>query len=215
MFVNRERELEALESRYTSGRAELVVVTGRRRVGKTALLSAFAGSKRALRFTAYLDSEENQLRRLSALLRELEQPGSAPADDFTYGSWEFLFQVMGSLAAKERLLVVLDEWPYLAGSGIKLASVLQHIWDETLQHSQLMLVLSGSYISIMDRDFLGQRAPLYGRRTSQLLLSPLRLRDATAFLPKILRRADGRGLRRRWGYAGLLASAVGSHRPAH
>ena len=73
MFVNRERELEALESRYTSGRAELVVVTGRRRVGKTALLSAFAGSKQALRFTAYLDSEESQLRRLSALLRDANE----------------------------------------------------------------------------------------------------------------------------------------------
>ncbi|MFQ6102177.1 MAG: ATP-binding protein [Anaerolineae bacterium] len=183
MFVNRERELEALEARYNSNRAEFVIVTGRRRVGKTALLATFAAAKRALRFTAYLDSEDSQLRRLSSLLRQLERPELAPSPDFTYGTWEALFQTMGTLAAEERLLVILDEWPYLAGSSRRLASVLQHVWDETLQHTRLMLVLSGSYLSIMERDILGQRAPLYGRRTSQLLLRPLGVRDAAAFLP--------------------------------
>ncbi|MCP4656711.1 MAG: ATP-binding protein [bacterium] len=183
MFVNRERELEALEARYRSSQAEFVIVTGRRRIGKTALLAAFAAGKRVLRFTAYLDSEESQLRRLSSLLRQLEQPELAPSTDFTYGTWEALFQTMGVMAAEERLLVILDEWPYLAGSGPRLASVLQHVWDEKLQHTHLMLVLSGSYLSIMERDILGQRAPLYGRRTGQLLLRPLGMRDATAFLP--------------------------------
>ncbi len=90
---------------------------------------------------------------------------------------------MGALAANERLLVIIDEWPYLAGSSRRLASVLQHIWDESLQHTRLMLVLSGSYLSIMERDILGQRAPLYERRTGQLLLHPLGVRDAAAFLP--------------------------------
>jgi hypothetical protein len=183
LFVNRERELRALEARYRSERAELVILTGRRRVGKTALLAAFAKGKRALRFTAYLDSEESQLRRLSGLLRRFEQPEIEPPPDFTYGTWEVLFQTMGALAATERLLVILDEWPYLSGSSPRLASVLQHIWDERLQHTRLMLVLSGSYISIMERDILGQRAPLYGRRTAQLLLRPLEVWDAAAFFP--------------------------------
>ena len=184
MFVDRERELEALETRYRSEQAELALVTGRRRVGKTKLLAAFAtGKPRGLRFTAYLDSETSQLRRLSAELRQLERPDLAPSPDFSYGSWEALFQTMGAMAADERLLVILDEWPYLAGSSSRLASVLQHVWDESLQHTRLMLVLSGSYLSIMERDILGKRAPLYGRRTSQLWLQPLSLREAAAFLP--------------------------------
>lgn len=186
MFVDRQPELEALEARYASERAEFVIVTGRRRVGKTALLTTFAIGKRALRFTAYLDSEESHLRRLSSLLRQLEQPELTPPSDFTYGTWEALFQTMGALAAEERLLVILDEWPYLAGSSRRLASVLQHVWDETLQHTRLMLALSGSYLSIMERDILGQRAPLYGRRTGQLLLHPLKVGDAAAFLPGYL-----------------------------
>jgi len=183
MFVNRERELEALEARYKSDRAEFVVLTGRRRVGKTALLTAFARGKRALCFTAYLDSEASQLRRLSRLVRKLEQPHFEPPPDFTYGTWEALFQTIGALAAEERLLVIFDEWPYLSGSSPRLASVLQHVWDTTLQHTRLMLVLSGSYISIMERDILGHRAPLYGRRTAQLVLRPLEVWDAAAFFP--------------------------------
>lgn len=183
MFINRQAELKALTTRYQSGHAEFVVVTGRRRVGKTALLSELATDKRALRFTAYLDSEESQLRRLSGLLRQIEQPSLPLSDEFSYGSWEMLFRTMGALATHERLLVVLDEWPYLAGSSRRLASILQHVWDEALQQSQLMLTLSGSYMSVMDRDILDQRAPLYGRRTGQLVVQPLELPAAAQFLP--------------------------------
>jgi len=183
MFVNRQRELNALSARYHSQNAEFVVVTGRRRVGKTALLSEFATGKRALRFTAYLDSEESQLQRLSGLLRQLERPEVPPTPEFSYGSWETLFQTMGAIAAQERLLVILDEWPYLAGSSRRLASILQHVWDETLQQTHLMLALSGSYVSVMERDILDQRAPLYGRRTGQLVIHPLDAPDAALFLP--------------------------------
>ena len=183
MFVNRQNELEALTTRFASGRAEFVVVTGRRRVGKTALLAAFANGKRALRFTAFLDSEEGQLRRLSALLRQLERPEAPAPPDFSYGSWEALFQTIGALARHERLLVILDEWPYLAGASPRLASVLQVVWDESLQHTGLMLALSGSYLSVMERDILGQQAPLYGRRTGQLVIHPLEIGDAAQFLP--------------------------------
>lgn len=185
MFINRDRELDALETRYNSNQAEFVVITGRRRVGKTALLTIFAKDKRAIRFTAYLDSEESQLHRLSAYLFQFEHPTQPSNPDFTYGSWESLFQAMGRLATEERLLVILDEWPYMAGSSNRLASVLQHVWDEVLQQTKLMLVLNGSYFSVMERDILGQRAPLYGRRTSQLFLKPLDIENAARFLPEL------------------------------
>jgi AAA+ ATPase superfamily predicted ATPase len=90
MFVDRQQELAALESRYHSHQAEFIVLTGRRRVGKTELLAAFANGKPGLRFTAYLDSEDAQLRRLSGLLRRLELATVPVPADFTYGAWETL-----------------------------------------------------------------------------------------------------------------------------
>ena len=181
MFVNREQELQWLAERYGSAKAEFIVLTGRRRVGKTALLTEFAAGKPGVYFLAYLDSAEALLRNLSAALWQAEHgPEAAPG---SYGSWLGLFQAVGRLAAGQRFVLILDEYPYLAGASEHLASVLQKVWDEHLQHSQLFLVLCGSYMSVMERDVLNRDAPLYGRRTAQLTLRPLTARQMTAFLP--------------------------------
>lgn len=181
MFVNRDQELTWLADRYQSDKAEFIVLTGRRRVGKTALLTEFAGDKPGVNFLAYLDSEEALLRNLSAALWEAEHgTDSTPG---SYGSWLGLFQAVGRLASERRFVLILDEYPYLAGASSHLASVLQKAWDERLQHTRLFLVLCGSYMSVMERDVLNRDAPLYGRRTAQLTLHPLTVSQARAFLP--------------------------------
>ena len=101
----------------------------------------------------------------------------------SYGSWLGLFQAVGRLAAGRRFVLILDEYPYLAGASTHLASVIQKVWDEQLQHSQLFLVLCSSYRSVMERDVLNRDAPLYGRRTAQLTLRPLTVGQTRAFLP--------------------------------
>ncbi len=182
MFINREQELTWFNERYQSGKAEFIVLTGRRRVGKTALLAEFAADKPGVYFLAYLDSAETLLRNLSAALWEAEHgPNAAPG---SYGSWLGLFQAVGRLAADRRFVFILDEYPYLADAGERLASVLQKLWDETLQHSQVFLVLCGSYMSVMERDVLNRDAPLYGRRTAQLTLRPLTPGQMRGFLPE-------------------------------
>jgi len=181
MFVNREQELQWLAARYSSGQAEFVVLTGRRRVGKTALLTEFVADKPGVYFLAYLDSTEMLLRNLSAALWEAEHgPEASPG---SYGSWLGLFQATGRLAAEQRFVLILDEYPYLAGTDRRLASVIQKVWDERLQHSQIFLVLCSSYTSVMERDVLNRDAPLYGRRTAQLTLRPLTVGQTKAFLP--------------------------------
>jgi len=181
VFVNREQELQWLAERYASGRAEFIIVTGRRRVGKTALLTEFAADKPGVYFLAYLDSAEALLRRLSAAVWAAEHgPDAVPG---SYGSWLGLFQAVGRLAAGRRFVLILDEYPYLAGASTHLASVIQKAWDERLQHSQLFLVLCSSYRSVMERDVLNRDAPLYGRRTAQLTLRPLTVGQTGAFLP--------------------------------
>jgi len=121
------------------------------------------------------------LRNLSAALWEAEfGPDASPG---SYGSWLGLLQAVGRLAAERRFVLIVDEYPYLAGASEHLASVIQKAWDERLQHSQLLLVLCSSYMSVMERDVLNRDAPLYGRRTAQLTLRPLTVGQTTAFLP--------------------------------
>lgn len=189
MFVNRERELALLEERYASGRAELFVLYGRRRVGKTELLTQFcrAGQhasgqpKRYIFFVADLDVEPVLRAALSAAVNtELLGPETAGA---VYSSWDDIFALLAGHARQERLVVVLDEFTYLVDAHPPLASTLQRLWDRELANTQLMLILCGSYVGMMEEAVLGYQAPLYGRRTGQYLLEPLGFHDARWFFP--------------------------------
>ena len=179
MFVNRTTELKLLEKRYASGKAEFFVLYGRRRVGKTELLAHFCEGKRAIFFVSDLGSEVSLRTALSrAVNAVLFGPGQLEA---VYSSWEALFQAVGQAAKNERLVLVLDEFPYIVSAYPPVASILQRVWDQTLKGSQLMLILCGSYIGMMEETVLGYQAPLYGRRTAQYLLEPLLFRDARLF----------------------------------
>lgn len=180
MFLNRVQELAWLRQRYESENAEFIILTGRRRVGKTALLNEFATAKEGVYFLAYIDSADALLRNLSAAVWGAEHglqstPGS-------YGSWLGLFQAIQRLSQTKRFVFILDEYPYLAGSTSHLASVIQKMWDEHLQYSKLFFVLCSSYMSVMERDVLNRDAPLYGRRTAQLMVRPLTVQQSAAFL---------------------------------
>jgi len=189
MFVNRQRELDLLEERYASGQAELFVLYGRRRVGKTELLAQFcqAGQhasghpKRHIFFVADLDVEPVLRAALSAVVNtELLGPETAGA---VYSSWDDIFLLLAQHARQERLIVVLDEFTYLVDAHPPLASTLQRLWDRELVKTQLMVILCGSYVGMMEEAVLGYQAPLYGRRTGQYLLEPLGFHDARRFFP--------------------------------
>lgn len=181
MFLNRHTELELLEERYESGRAELFVLYGRRRVGKTELLAQFCRDKRHIFFVADLDVELTQRAALSSVVNQaLFGDGAARA---VYSSWEDIFRLLAQHARQERLVVVLDEFTYLVDAHPPLASTLQRLWDHELAGTKLMLVLCGSYVGMMEEAVLGYRAPLYGRRTGQYLLEPLGFHDARLFFP--------------------------------
>lgn len=181
MFVNRHTELQLMQQRYDSGQAELFVLYGRRRVGKTELLAEFCRDKRHIFFVADLDVEPRLRAGLSAAVNtELIGPEAAGA---VYSSWEDIFMLLARHAQNERLVVVLDEFTYLIMAHPPLASVLQRLWDSHLRHSKLMLILCGSYIGMMEEEVLGYNAPLYGRRTGQYLLEPLEFSAARLFFP--------------------------------
>lgn len=181
MFVNRVSELELLEKRYASGKAEFFVLYGRRRVGKTELLARFCEGKRSIFFVSDLGSEISLRTALSAAVNStLFGPNQMNA---VYSTWEDLLHALAQAAQSERLVVVLDEFPYLVTAHPPMATILQRVWDQTLKNSQIMLILCGSYIGMMEETVLGYQAPLYGRRTAQYLLEPLQFKDARLFYP--------------------------------
>ncbi len=182
-FIGRQKELRDLENRWRSGSPELIVVYGRRRVGKTELLLQFAqrGRKKTLYFLATQVTRQEHLRQFTQVMRSVFQ--DPLLDVTTFPTWEAVFTYLGERARRERLLVILDEFPYLCESAPELPSVIQKFWDLQGQNSRMYLVLCGSHMGFMEREILGEKSPLYGRRTGQIRLQPFDFREASLFFP--------------------------------
>jgi hypothetical protein len=180
-FLDRRAELDALRAHLDTGRAELVVVYGRRRVGKSALLRAAFGPADHLYFVADLGADVDQRRRLAALIHQ-RFPSRALAEP-SPPSWELILEHLFA-ATRRRLVVVLDEFPHLCLGHKPLPSILQRLWDEHGRRSGVCLVLCGSYVSFMEREILAHKSPLFGRRTGQLLLEPLAFSALREFFPR-------------------------------
>lgn len=181
-FVNRKRELALLADAWESEKSELVVVYGRRRVGKTELLRHFARDLDCLFFSADLSTESDQLRQFSE--RIYRHTGDPALAGEKFSRWDNLLEYLVARAREQRLLVILDEFPYLCASNKALPSILQRIWDDGFEGCQLKLVLCGSTLSFMEKEVLGHKSPLYGRRTAQIHVDPLGFADQRHFFPE-------------------------------
>ena len=162
----------------------MAVLWGRRRVGKTYLLSHFARTRRAVFFGATQQAENVELARLAdAVRRDL---GNQTADlvGGGFSSWETALRFFVALSAEEPLMLVLDEVPYLSRSTPGLASVIQVVWDHVPAGSRLMLVLTGSAVAMIEA-MVGAGGALRGRPTVTLRLEPLDPVDARPFLPRL------------------------------
>lgn len=178
-------ELTAAWTRATGGTPELAVVWGRRRVGKTYLLTHFARDKRAVYFTATRqDSDDRQLRRFAAALRE--QLGDEIVDLVPAGfpDWEAALRFVARLARTEPLLVVLDEAPRLTGGHADFADTVSAVWENHVRDQRLMLVLSGSAVAVMEQ-MLGPQGGLHRRAGVERRMDPFPLIDARAFQPDL------------------------------
>lgn len=180
-FIGRDRELGVLEELWGSGKAELYVLYGRRRVGKTELLQRFCQGRRAVYFQAAQVREKDNLRAFrDALAASLDDPLAASVE---FPDWGAALDFAAERAGSERLGLVLDEFPYLCEGSRGLPSIVQRFWDSRGKRSPLLLVLCGSQVSFMEREVLAERSPLFGRRTAQRRLEPLRPHDALRFFP--------------------------------
>lgn len=186
-LVDRVAERERLERAWTAatrGQPQLVVVWGRRRVGKTFLLAHVVQKKRAVFFGATQQAEAVELGRLAeAVRRDLgDRVADLAGGGFT--SWEAALRFFAALAADEPLAVVLDEVPYLARSTRGFPSVVQAVWDHLPRGTKLLLVLTGSAVGTIEA-MLGASGALRGRPTETLRLDPLDPWNARLFLPRL------------------------------
>jgi AAA+ ATPase superfamily predicted ATPase len=162
-----------------NSKAELFVLYGRRRVGKTELLREFCREKAHIFFVATLSSDSDQLAAFSQQIWLYDH--EEVSDSFTFPSWEAAFKALADLQG--RPIVVIDEITYLITGNKAIPSILQKVWDAQLSRSKVMLVLCGSYIGLIERELLEYRAALYGRRSGGELLLPLELPAISAFSP--------------------------------
>lgn len=169
MFIGRERELNALERLYQSNKFEFAVIYGRRRVGKTALINKFIDDKNAIYF---MGVESNAKQNLENLSKSIMEYVSGTEIDSIFSSFQSALEYVFKLSEKERIILAIDEYPYVARSSKSLASTLQLLIDKYKDKSKLMLILCGSSMSYMEDHVLAYKAPLYGRRTAQMKLVP-------------------------------------------
>jgi len=181
MFVNRVEELSYLEKLNQEKGARLQIVYGRRRIGKTELLKQFAKHKKHLFFSSDLSAENEQLRQFSEKIYQLTKEPFLEAQSFN--SWEALLRYVFDSLAKKIPVIIIDEFPYLCMSSNALPSILQKVWDEKFKQANILLVLCGSYVSFMEKEILGSKSPLFGRRTGQLVLQPMHFEHLEEFFP--------------------------------
>lgn len=179
MFFGRKKELAELESIYNSGSFEFVAVYGRRRIGKSALLERFTKNKRTVFFRAIEADGKRNLMLFSQAVFECAKISA----EASFESWEAGFEYVKKMA-NERLVLVIDEYPYLAQAEKSISSILQKYCDTVFKKSKLMLILCGSSMSFMENQILGYKSPLYGRRTAQMKIEPMGYLDSAKFVPK-------------------------------
>lgn len=182
MFIGRERELEALNKLYNSNKFEFVVIYGRRRVGKTALINQFMGNKKAIYF---MGVESNAKQNLENFSKSIMEYANGIETESSFLSFQAALEYVFKIAEKERVILAIDEYPYVARSSKSLASILQLLIDKYKDRSKLMLILCGSSMSYMEDNVLAYKAPLYGRRTAQMRLLPFEFEETCRYFKNL------------------------------
>ena len=182
MFIGRQQELRFVENKYKNAEGQLLVVYGRRRVGKTEILRRFCDNKEGIFFTCTEIPYEQLLRSFSQML--LEKNPEAAKYITSFGTWEQALQSLGDIKTTTKLVIVIDEFPYMARGNSAIPSILQKVWDETLKFKNIMLILCGSAMSFMEKEVLSEKNPLYGRATGILKIQAMYFFDAAKFFPR-------------------------------
>ncbi|MEN8906125.1 MAG: ATP-binding protein [Clostridiales bacterium] len=179
MFYGREKELEFLNKKYKSKKSELIIMYGRRRIGKTELLRFFSEDiKNHIFYVARECTDKEQLESFSKIL--LSNKKLSYINSFS--EWENVFKYIAAESKNEtKNLIIMDEFPYIVYSNKTVLSILQNFWDLIHKNSNLMIILCGSAMSFIEKEILSEKAPLYGRATGIYRLNQMDFLTASLF----------------------------------
>lgn len=182
MFIGRETELKFLQDKYEEKKGQLIVLYGRRRVGKTETLREFCKGKPHIFYSCTQSTDQVQLARFSRLLLKENIPAKQYVSAFA--DWEGAFRSVLELPyGDQKKLIVIDEFPYMCKYNKSIPSILQNLWDAEFKDENVMIVLCGSAMSFIEKELLAEKNPLYGRATGIYKMTAMSFYDAVKFFP--------------------------------
>lgn len=182
MFVGREAELKFLHDKYNEDKGQLIVLYGRRRVGKTETLREFGKDKPHIFYSCTQSTDRVQLARFSEQILKEDIPAKQYISEFA--DWESAFRSVLELPyGNNKKLLIIDEFPYMCKNNKSIPSILQNLWDSELKEKNVMIVLCGSAMSFVEKELLAEKNPLYGRATGIYKMTEMGFYDAIKFFP--------------------------------
>lgn len=179
MFIGRDKELDLLQSIYASPKFSFLVLYGRRRVGKTSLLKEFAKNHQVIFYSAQAKNDSLNLSDFSKTL-QTHFTGSSFG---SFADWDAAFRYLSSQISDKKVVLIIDEFPFIAEENPTITSILQHAIDHDFKDKNLFLILCGSSVSFMESEVMGAKSPLYGRSTNTLELLGFDYLQSAAFFP--------------------------------
>lgn len=182
MFIGRETELNFLQNKYEEKKGQLIVLYGRRRIGKTETLREFCKNKPHIFFSCTQSTDKAQLAKFSKQILREDIPARQYISEFA--DWEKAFRSILDLPyGEKKKLIVIDEFPYMCRGNKSIPSILQNLWDMELKDSNVMIILCGSAMSFIEKELLAEKNPLYGRATGIYKMNEMGFYDAARFFP--------------------------------
>ena len=181
-FINRKSELTFLNEQYKMESSSMVILYGRRRIGKTSLINEFIKDKPNLFFLASEESEEENMKEFRRELHHFS--GDSLMSNIEIDNWDILFNAMSRYISSEKMILVIDEFQYLGKTNKAFPSIFQRIWEKNLKQQNIMVILCGSLVRMMEEQTLNYNSPLYGRRTGQIKLQQIQFDHYNDFIPQ-------------------------------
>lgn len=182
MFIGREKELKFLRDKYAEKKGQLIVLYGRRRIGKTETLREFCKHKPHIFYSCTQSTDQIQLAKFSKQILREDIPSRQYISEFS--DWEKAFHAILELPyGEKKKLIVIDEFPYMCKGNKSIPSILQNLWDAELKERNVMIILCGSAMSFIEKELLAEKNPLYGRATGIYKMNEMGFYDAARFFP--------------------------------